>query len=80
MSNRASVPTALVRFWINDRNATTDPTPNAMHRKKNSNRRHEERISRLVRLNMNFIAVGRKKAQKTQNRGFRSAHFALFRG
>jgi len=44
------VPTAFVRFWISDLSATTDPTPSAMHKKKNSSRRHDERISRLVRL------------------------------
>ena len=52
---RASLPTTFVRFWISDRNATTDPTPNAMQRKKNNSRRHDERISRRVRLKMNRI-------------------------
>ena len=53
---RASVPTARVRFCISDRNATTEPTPNAMHKKKNNSRRHEERISRRVRLKMKRIS------------------------
>jgi hypothetical protein len=49
------VPTAFVRFWISERRATTDPTPSAMHKKKNSSRRHDERISRLVRFTIKAI-------------------------
>ena len=52
---RASVPTARVTFWIKDRSATTDPTPRAMHKKKNRSRRQDERISRRVRLKINLI-------------------------
>jgi hypothetical protein len=54
---RASLPTTFVRFCINDLSATIEPTPNAMQRKKNKSRRHEERISRRVRLKMNFIGI-----------------------
>src|SRR6185369_8334882 len=58
----ASVPTARVRFWISDRRATTDPTPRAIHRKKKSNRLHDERISRRVRLKINLIILQRRNA------------------
>jgi len=44
-----------VMFCISDRKATTDPTPSAMHRKKNSKRRHDERISRRVSLKIKRI-------------------------
>src|SRR5262245_3142469 len=60
---RASVPTTFVRFWINDRSATTEPTPSAMHRKKNSSRRHEERISRRVRLKIKRINISPQRRQ-----------------
>jgi hypothetical protein len=52
---RASLPTTLVRFCISDLKATTDPTPSAMHKKKNNSRRHDERISRRVKFRMNLI-------------------------
>jgi hypothetical protein len=52
---RASLPTTFVRFCISDLSATTDPTPSAMHKKKNNSRRHDERISRRVKLKINFI-------------------------
>src|SRR5688572_23595006 len=52
---RASVPTARVTFCISDRRATTDPTPRAMHKKKNNSRRQDERISRRVKLKINLI-------------------------
>src|SRR5687768_6580809 len=55
ISARASVPTAFVRFCISERSATTDPTPSAIHKKKNKSRRQEERISRRVRLNIKRI-------------------------
>src|SRR5687768_8050398 len=60
INTRASVPTARVRFWISERRATTDPTPRAMHRKKKRSRRHDERISRRVRLKMNLICSLRR--------------------
>jgi hypothetical protein len=54
---RASPATALDKFPINERNATTEPTPIAIHKKKNKRRFQEERISRKIRLKIKFIKV-----------------------
>ena len=60
---RASLPTTLVKFCISERSATTDPTPNAMQRKKKSSRCHDERISRRVKLSIKSILFHRRDAE-----------------
>src|SRR5262249_40895675 len=65
---RASLPPTLVKFWISDLRKTIEPTPNAIHKKKNNSRLHDDRISRFVRLSMNFIGSFYRRYAKTQRK------------
>src|SRR5689334_21338778 len=78
-SARASVATARLKFWISERSATTDPTPIAMHKKKNKSRRHDERISRLNKLKINCIKGFHQRKMNNKN-GFELFVIHFLRG
>ena len=62
MSDLASRPNTPRTLWITDRRATMAATPTAMQMKKNSSRRHDERVSRTAIRRTNIMRPPARRA------------------